>query len=152
MESINGVLEGNGLEPSRLERTFETWWPQLKETLENIPEATEEGPPYRTDRDILEEILRLTRQMSRQNTLEFGRQHDFWRDLGDHIVVREPFDSAADWGLAENSPWRSYSARPHYLRSQREPDMHRSVRRSIADSQPSSEGEVQSSNDFDKEA
>ena len=64
MKSINGALEENGLDPARLERTFETWWPQLEQALGNIPESTEEAPPSRTDRDILEEVLRLCRHGS----------------------------------------------------------------------------------------
>ena len=64
VKSVNKALEEQGLEATRLEKAFETWWPSLETALNGIPEATEKAPPPRTDRGILEEILHLCRQMS----------------------------------------------------------------------------------------
>ena len=47
----------------------------MEMALEDIPEAIGKAPPSRSDRDILEEVLRLTRQMSRQ------RDHNFADDI-----------------------------------------------------------------------
>ena len=84
MKSINGALEENGLDPARLERTFETWWPHLEQALGNIPESTEEAPPSRTDRDILEEVLGLCRQMSRQGAPNSDLEPEIWGNLMAH--------------------------------------------------------------------
>ena len=84
MKSINGALEENGLDPARLERTFETWWPHLEQALGNIPESTEEAPPSRTDRDILEEVLGLCRQMSRQGAPNSDLEPEIWGNLIAH--------------------------------------------------------------------
>ena len=69
IKSINEASGENRLEQTRLENAFETWWPRLENTLNSVPATTEKAPPSRTDRDILEEVLRLCRQMSRQGAL-----------------------------------------------------------------------------------
>ena len=70
LKSINAACAPDGLEDSRLERSFDVWWPQLEKQLmavEDIsPEAAEAIPditPPPTDvmARVLEEILELTR-------------------------------------------------------------------------------------------
>ncbi len=41
----------------RLERYFERWWPDLDQTLKNLPALAQGQPALRSDRQILEEIL-----------------------------------------------------------------------------------------------
>ena len=86
---INEASEGNVLDSTRVETIFEVWWPKLEEELANIPDATEEAPPSRTEKDILEEILGLCRQMSRQGARNLrtsrpafggGAFHDLYAD------------------------------------------------------------------------
>ena len=96
VRSINGASAENALEPTRLERAFETWWPHLNSILDNIPETTEKAPPSRTDRDILEEILRLTRQMSRQSAPNFEHEQEIFRNIAAHGLSIEPADSTED--------------------------------------------------------
>ena len=97
IESINGALEGDGLEQARLETAFETWWPRLKEGLDNIPEATEEAPPSRTERDILEEVLSLSRQILRQGVPDEFDQETL-RNRMVHGLPLEHLDSTEDLG------------------------------------------------------
>lgn len=70
LESINDACGIEGLEPSRLEKSFSVWWPQLEKQLNEIPE--EESEPARLSEAagetpggeasrVLEEILELTR-------------------------------------------------------------------------------------------
>ena len=94
IKSINAALEGDGLDPARLEGAFETWWPQLEKALDNIPKATAKAPPSRSDRDILEEVLRLTRQMSRQRARNFAG--DVWSSPPRPWVAKEGELSAGD--------------------------------------------------------
>lgn len=83
IKAINEASGENGLEASRLNDAFDTWWPKLKEKLDSIPETTEEAPPMRSDRDILEEILVLCRQVPRQSasSLDYGQGSDTERSL-----------------------------------------------------------------------
>ena len=92
IKSINGASEENRLESTRIETAFETWWPQLESVFTNIPETTEKASPSRTDRDLLEEILRLSRQTSRQIVPNTENDHDVLRDLIVHGLPTEPGD------------------------------------------------------------
>ena len=96
IKSINEVSEENALETARLESAFETWWPRLKGILDNIPKPTEEAPPSRTDRDILEEILRLSRRNSRRDGPDAELDHEVLRNIMAHSFPTEPGDPTED--------------------------------------------------------
>ena len=80
LKSINEVTGDQALESMRLEKTFDTWWPQMENFLGKIPEAKEEAPPSRTNREILEEVLRLCRQISRQDVPDAEPYQDEFRN------------------------------------------------------------------------
>ncbi len=156
IQSINGVSEENRLETTRIETAFEKWWPQLESVFTNIPETKEKAPPSRTDRDILEEILRLSRQMSRQNTPNTEVEQDVLRNLRAHGLHAEPGDSPEGFNF-EN--WRpaTDAARANLIRNQSTREdwkqafeiISRTLERN-RQAHPSSETEVQSSDDSDK--
>lgn len=63
LESINNSCNESKLEQKYLDETFEMWWPKLEDNIQTIL-AEAKGTtttPKRPDRDILEEILELTR-------------------------------------------------------------------------------------------
>lgn len=64
--SINTAAGEAGLETSVLESVFEMWWPCLKKQVSEILNSHKEDPREvrRSDRDILEEVLNLTRMNS----------------------------------------------------------------------------------------
>lgn len=66
--TINQALGENALEPARVERSFERWWPDLESVLASLPQENSlEAPvPQRTPEDMLEEILLLVREIGRQ--------------------------------------------------------------------------------------
>lgn len=72
LRSINNGTEANSLDPAILEDSFGTWWPRLEEKLASISEPTPQPAPRvlqpRSDREILEEVLSLCRQLSRQSS------------------------------------------------------------------------------------
>ena len=159
LKSINETLEGNALDQARLKNAFETWWPQLGSMLDNIPEATEEAPPSRSDRDILEEILSLSRRMSRQSAPNVEFDEERWRNLLVHGAFTEPVDPAEglvaeDFRLLFNDPARRQIDlnRLERMRVARErAEILRRSRERLADAQPSSESDLQSGNDTDEE-
>lgn len=72
MNSINTCCGEQALEPDRLNKVFEMWWPDLKSSLDDIPEDDSETHPTKQTvnskqadqakfSSILEELLELTR-------------------------------------------------------------------------------------------
>lgn len=63
---VNSELEGNSLTTEVFENVFEMWWPKLNEKIEaELGKATKSnGKETRTERDILEEILSLSRNLT----------------------------------------------------------------------------------------
>ena len=59
---INGQLGENKLPKKTLDSVFEKWWPELEEKVNQIlAEVGEPEEPVRSDRELLEEILQLSR-------------------------------------------------------------------------------------------
>jgi len=70
--AINSALGESRLENEVLDRVFETFWPRLNEAIEKIIKShvpTKDTSPSRTDRELLEELLRLTRQLSQRSKI-----------------------------------------------------------------------------------
>ena len=162
VESINGALDENKLESGRLERAFETWWPQLEASLGNIPEATEEVPPSRSDQEILEEILSLCRQMPSQIFRQMSRlPHRELLDLDqlDADLVRDRL--VGGWRMRPSHPIERTDdehLRTRYNRiirqlardrTLRESELQRETDELFPGSQPSSQGDTQSENNAD---
>lgn len=63
LESINNSCNESKLEERSLDETFEMWWPQLEGKIKEIHAQFKSAtkPQKRSDSDILEEILELTR-------------------------------------------------------------------------------------------
>ena len=63
VKSMNKQLKENSLSEKTLESVFEMWWPSLKNEINIILKKyrDESKPEIRSDRDILEEILSLSR-------------------------------------------------------------------------------------------
>ena len=159
LKSINETLEGNALDQARLESAFETWWPQLESMLGKIPEATEEAPPSRSNRDILEEILSLSRRISRQSAPNVEFDEERWRNLLGHGVLTESVDPAEGLGvedlrlLLEDPTRRQIDLRrsERMRLSNERAQILRRIAERLADARPSSESDLQSGNDTDEE-
>ena len=63
VKSINGAATENKLEDSVLDGVFDMWWPKLEEKINSILADHNNDPPAaeRSERDMLEEILELSR-------------------------------------------------------------------------------------------
>ena len=72
MQSVNSELGENSFAQEVLESVFNKWWPDLEskisETLAKKPEK--KTTDVRSERDLLEEILTLTRQMNREKEID----------------------------------------------------------------------------------
>lgn len=64
---INGRLGEKKLPQKTLDTVFQKWWPDLEEKVKNIlGEIDEIDEPLRSDRELLEEILQLSRVAARR--------------------------------------------------------------------------------------
>ena len=70
VQTINTALGPAALSERRLDRAFATWWPELAKRLAALPPAQPIPPalrPARSERDLLEEVLSLVRELAREN-------------------------------------------------------------------------------------
>ena len=155
VKSINGASGENRLETTRIENAFETWWPQLESVFTNIPATTEKEAPSRSDRDILEEILRLSRQMSRQITPNTEIEQGVLRNIIAHGFHTEPGDSPEGPSVenirsaidaAQVNVFRNQAARDESRQSR---DRTRRAFYASRQARPSSETEAPSDDDSD---
>ena len=75
ISTINNSCGDMKLELKSFEEIFEEWWPKLDEKIKGIISSHKDEPKKepRTERDILIEILELTRMLAKpQKPLEFG--------------------------------------------------------------------------------
>ncbi len=86
---VNKELGENALETKVLDSVFEKWWPDLEQRVESLlSEAPESAPrAVRSDRELLEEILSITRSMSPDSSTILGPR------LRAAILHREPGES-----------------------------------------------------------
>lgn len=89
LKMINTELGEAALNSDVLESVFEMWWPKLEEQVsQRLLETAESGDTAkRPDRDLLEEILMLTRRNHRMEREErLDTEHPAFRDLVEGIA------------------------------------------------------------------
>ena len=64
INKLLGEKKENNLSESQLNETFDMWWPKLENNIEEISK-TIESTPRRTEQEILEELLEITRFIAR---------------------------------------------------------------------------------------
>lgn len=83
VKMMNGELAEAALPPDVLDSVFEMWWPRLEELVTKELAGDDEGEDEarRSERDLLEEVLALTRRLAsdRERRMEFD--HPVWDDL-----------------------------------------------------------------------
>lgn len=82
---INSELGEAALQTNVFDKVFDMWWPTLSSQVEAAlakPEAGK-GKDRRTDRDMLEEILMLTRRESFERRAQVAPDHPAWDDLAE---------------------------------------------------------------------
>jgi hypothetical protein len=65
--TLNAALGPSALSERRLDRAFATWWPELEKRLAALPPVQPAARPERSERDLLEEVLALVRELAREN-------------------------------------------------------------------------------------
>jgi hypothetical protein len=66
LRTLNAALGEVALPDSHIDEAFEAWWPKLELKLKNLPPDQHDVEPARPERDLLEEILALVRNLNRE--------------------------------------------------------------------------------------
>jgi len=72
VSTINRLLDGAALSDDALLRSFGKWWPDLERCIGEIPPTVAQRHSPRQDRELLEELLDLTRQNTREQIERAG--------------------------------------------------------------------------------
>jgi hypothetical protein len=106
VRSINLAMGDDRLDDSRLNTTFETFWPRLAEALAKVPPAESVARPSRSTDEILEELLERVRSLpsslrrateSQAGTLLMLRE---WLASHGELVLTDASQARTDGGLA----------------------------------------------------
>jgi hypothetical protein len=75
IKMMNDELDSSSLASDVLDNVFEMWWPKLEEQIEKAVEKArnDDNSDLRTERDLLEEVLTLTRGLSIDRRRRNGR-------------------------------------------------------------------------------
>lgn len=98
---INSELGDRGLTAEVIDKVFEKWWPELKEKVETALKSTDGVAKHtiRSEREILEEILQLTRTIAQKpsatEVLEQTKLASAFKNFTDHLSVS--LDRPNDW-------------------------------------------------------
>jgi hypothetical protein len=64
VNTVNTQLGESGLPARLLEQTYKVWWEELASRLQQIPNDTDAHETTRPEKDVLEELVGLTRQLA----------------------------------------------------------------------------------------
>ena len=84
VKSINAAATDSKLDDNVLDGVFDMWWPKLEEKINSIIADHKNDPPAaeRSERDMLEEILELSRLGTRERT----KRHDLPPELIEDLL------------------------------------------------------------------
>lgn len=86
LQTFNDTLPSR-LDPNILEAAFDTHWPKLETKLKAIP-AAEAKAPIRDERDMLEEVVGLCREIARET--RHSRAEDIWLEARNILETQGP--------------------------------------------------------------
>jgi len=94
VKTLNTAASEAGVPTTQLEKVFEALWPQLEEPLKKAPIEESKGPPQRSEREMLEEVLELVRNLNRPGAseitsmiagLDWTADPDYYRAIDDSL-------------------------------------------------------------------
>jgi hypothetical protein len=73
VRDLNSALESAQMPAAHIEKAFEKWWPDLENKLQNLPPDESTRTPHRSERELLVELVGVSRQTS-LSVLESNRE------------------------------------------------------------------------------
>lgn len=93
--TINKALGVDALPEPQLQKTFEKWWPDLKDLIANLPSEGTMENPSRSPESKLDEILETVRDLRRERSASrLRRRGSFEEDLRSQLDALKPHDLA----------------------------------------------------------
>jgi hypothetical protein len=89
LKTINKASGEAALKDGVVDDVFDMWWPRLEERFNNIlsdAEASDDNAPLRSEREILEEVLELSRLTAHRSARMGGVHPEAIRDLVGAII------------------------------------------------------------------
>jgi hypothetical protein len=88
VKMMNSELGEGALQSDVLENVFDMWWPRLEEELQKVLGGIDasDGKARRSDRDILEEVLALSRRLSAERERRLESDHPAWDELFSGVI------------------------------------------------------------------
>lgn len=100
LRTLNVALGDSALPEVHIEEAFEVWWPKLDAQLKNLPSEEGATKPYRSERDLLEEILALARNQTRSpNQPVVGRNVRLVRRVREKVMHDEVLKMVTRFGI-----------------------------------------------------
>jgi hypothetical protein len=89
---LNAALDSEQMPQSHVETAFEKWWPEIEQNLKNLPPDEPTKPPERSERELLAELLELTRSNS-MSVADLQRATDMLRQRVEQGSSSPPLSS-----------------------------------------------------------
>lgn len=85
---INSRIDKHKLPPKTFDTVFEKWWPDLEQRINQIlGELSEPDEPIRSERELLEEILQLSRRMTSRHAVRQNLPRFVIQDLLSNYIA-----------------------------------------------------------------
>lgn len=107
-QTINKNLSSGTLLKEKLKSTFELWWPEFERQVKAIPEPATKTQTHRKDRDILEEVLKIVRNLERkasQSSNDYSSNNEINTILEIYLSPREEKVLRMKFGLGEKQKY-----------------------------------------------
>jgi len=104
LSTINSAQEDRALDQKRLEKAFNTYWPELEAVLTAIPKLKESSGAKRSPEDIAEETLSIVRDIRKQ-LVQFSASTSAGSLIADDSIVNYVRHQQAQQQAAEE--WRN---------------------------------------------
>jgi hypothetical protein len=108
LNTLNKALGISQIPPMEFEEIFDVWWPKLEQQLNTIPTAPEHQLPPRSTEEILEEIVRNTREHLRRDDIRTKLVRETEDKYNDLLTAMEGFTNILPklirLGFTEMSP------------------------------------------------
>jgi hypothetical protein len=89
VSTLNFALGTQSLDQKYLDEIFEVWWPKLDNQLQLVPEYKGESHDKRPTEELLDEIVKNTREQLRREEVRLIRSTDLESQIGEMINVFE---------------------------------------------------------------
>jgi hypothetical protein len=91
LRTLNKALGDNALPEAQMEKTFDVFWPKLKEKLDpdKLPPDGPTDKPKRTPEDLLAEILDTVRSTSQHESAHLTQLADAMSDIASMVATME---------------------------------------------------------------